>query len=459
MTLVLDLNGVLCQKVEKNTGQLQLASYDVNIREGALSFLTRCASSFRVGLFTSTTEKNARKILKNIPFEWAFTWFRDKTCPDNELSPHGTLKPIDSIKGQVLLVDDDASKMRCNDPSTRCIAEKDESFDVLYQRIHRLMKAQIVPPKGWEKVFYDATAELDLVKRVISLDDICPHRDDLFRAFELCPLSNVNVVIIDSSPSGKIQQGRSVSNGMAFSTHRGNPITDVQSIIYKELFLECGNRVRVKETADCRNRRDYFKTFYRPDLVGMGDDNDLVRAEYDDHQFKTLDGDALTDAQYDATVNAPLRHVSGMTHDALVRYIGMTNNDIREYVKTHTTAFTIPSHGDLSNWARQGVLLLNACLTTSPGRERAHGEVWNGFLRRVLEAIEQERPNCIFLLWGKRACDVGTTLSQRSIIKTASYPSKGQATRKDKDVHSFAGCGHFTFVNKHVSPPIDWRLD
>ena len=62
-----------------------------------------------------------------------------------------------------------------------------------------------------------------------------------------------------------------------------------------------------------------------------------------------------------------------------------------------------PGHGNLESWARQGVLLLNACLTVEDGRAGSHqGKGWEPFTDAVISALNRERENLVFILWGAR---------------------------------------------------------
>src|SRR5699024_7733607 len=133
------------------------------------------------------------------------------------------------------------------------------------------------------------------------------------------------------------------------------------------------------------------------------------------------------------------------------------------YTRKRLQVFKSPTHGDLSKWARQGVLLLNTCLTVAPHQPGSHQEIWNGMLRRVLTAADRVNPQCIYLLWGRRAQDIADMLSQQSIKLMASHPSPMGAYRASKDIPAFIGCGHFRKVNEYLesrgSQPIDWTLD
>jgi uracil-DNA glycosylase len=109
-------------------------------------------------------------------------------------------------------------------------------------------------------------------------------------------------------------------------------------------------------------------------------------------------------------------------------------NEYPEYVP--------PSHGDLSKWARQGVLLLNSSLTVEPGKAGSHGVIWHGLLSRVFQAIAEVNKNCIYLLWGNFAKDMAEYIPEASIKLFTSHPS-GFSVNK-----GFFGCGHFKEVNR-----------
>lgn len=60
--------------------------------------------------------------------------------------------------------------------------------------------------------------------------------------------------------------------------------------------------------------------------------------------------------------------------------------------------FVQPRHGDLSDWAAQGVFLINRCLTVRPGQANSHDEIWLGFLNKVFKAIAAVNPYCVYML-------------------------------------------------------------
>jgi uracil-DNA glycosylase len=117
-----------------------------------------------------------------------------------------------------------------------------------------------------------------------------------------------------------------------------------------------------------------------------------------------------------------------------------------------------PDHGCLIPWARQGVLLLNAVLTVERGLAGSHqGKGWEGFTDACVDALNRERENLVFLLWGSYAQAKGKLIDrQRHLVLKAPHPSPLSAHR------GFIGCGHFSRTNEYLrdrgQTPVDWRL-
>ena len=130
--------------------------------------------------------------------------------------------------------------------------------------------------------------------------------------------------------------------------------------------------------------------------------------------------------------------------------------NIYKEIKNNIRTFETPDHGDLREWTRQGVLLLNMSLTLQPGAPGSHGDVWLGFVNKVFKALALVNPQCIFLLWGKEAQKVKPMLGDRSVVLEAAHPSGFSATR------GFFGCNHFNLVNEHLLKQkkacINWHL-
>lgn len=120
--------------------------------------------------------------------------------------------------------------------------------------------------------------------------------------------------------------------------------------------------------------------------------------------------------------------------------------------------FKIPTHGDLSSWSHQGVLLLNACLTVQIGKSGSHKNMWGALTQEILRYLSSISPNCVYLLWGKRAQELQQYISGNATIFTAPHPSP---LNNGRDV-TFKGCNHFNKVNDILisrgQEPIDWNL-
>ncbi|MCB1841324.1 MAG: uracil-DNA glycosylase [Halioglobus sp.] len=118
----------------------------------------------------------------------------------------------------------------------------------------------------------------------------------------------------------------------------------------------------------------------------------------------------------------------------------------------------VPTHGDLSAWADQGVLLLNSVLSVECARAASHqGKGWEQFTDRVIEVLNREREGVVFMLWGSYAQRKGAIIdTERHCVLRAPHPSPLSAHR------GFFGCGHFVAANNFLAArgaePIDWRL-
>lgn len=124
----------------------------------------------------------------------------------------------------------------------------------------------------------------------------------------------------------------------------------------------------------------------------------------------------------------------------------------------HDLGVPVPATGDLSSWARQGVLLLNASLTVrahSPGSHFKQG--WETFTDEVIKTINEKTEGVVFLLWGRFAKNKGVHIDKsKHFILEAAHPSPLSAH------NGFLGCRHFSRTNELLKSvnkkPIDWRL-
>jgi uracil-DNA glycosylase len=112
--------------------------------------------------------------------------------------------------------------------------------------------------------------------------------------------------------------------------------------------------------------------------------------------------------------------------------------------------------GDLSRWAKQGVLLLNATLTVRAGSANSHqGHGWELFTDAAVKALSEQREHLVFMLWGNYAKKKGAHIDwERHRILQSAHPSPLSAH------NGFLGNGHFKAANgyltEHGETPIDW---
>ena len=117
-----------------------------------------------------------------------------------------------------------------------------------------------------------------------------------------------------------------------------------------------------------------------------------------------------------------------------------------------------PTSGNLDQWARRGVLLLNACLTVEDNKAGAHqGKGWEIFTDRVITELNDNRTNLVFVLWGRKAQEKGRAIDrQRHLVIESPHPSPLSA-------HSgFYGTKPFSRANNYLQEngitPIEWRI-
>jgi uracil-DNA glycosylase len=117
---------------------------------------------------------------------------------------------------------------------------------------------------------------------------------------------------------------------------------------------------------------------------------------------------------------------------------------------------SLPPHGDLSAWSRQGVLLLNRHLTTTVGKPGAHRLLgWGAFTDEVLRGVVSSHRHCVIILWGKEAAQWAKKCGDTPTIVSA-HPSPLSASR------GFFGSRPFSRVNTFREraglAPLDWSL-
>jgi uracil-DNA glycosylase len=120
--------------------------------------------------------------------------------------------------------------------------------------------------------------------------------------------------------------------------------------------------------------------------------------------------------------------------------------------------FHPPQHGCLTEWAEQGVLLLNAVLTVESSLAASHqGKGWERFTDAIVNHLNNDAQNIVFILWGSYAQKKGAMIDrQRHLVLQSPHPSPLSASR------GFFGNHHFSKSNEyllaHNKAAIDWRL-
>ncbi|WP_303676159.1 uracil-DNA glycosylase [uncultured Muribaculum sp.] len=113
--------------------------------------------------------------------------------------------------------------------------------------------------------------------------------------------------------------------------------------------------------------------------------------------------------------------------------------------------------GDLSRWARQGVLLLNSTLTVEAHRPTSHqGKGWETFTDEVIMRLNRDREHLVFILWGSYAIKKGAFIDRnRHLVLTSPHPSPLSAYRGFFGSHPFSRANQY--LVQHNETPINWR--
>jgi uracil-DNA glycosylase len=132
--------------------------------------------------------------------------------------------------------------------------------------------------------------------------------------------------------------------------------------------------------------------------------------------------------------------------------------NIYKELEVDIPGFKRPGHGYLQHWADQGVLLLNNVLTVEDGQAGSHHKRgWEQFTTAVVDHLNRERKDLVFMLWGSPAQKKGANVdTDRHLVLKAPHPSPLSAHR------GFLGCHHFSKANAYLvekgRKPIDWTL-
>ncbi len=119
----------------------------------------------------------------------------------------------------------------------------------------------------------------------------------------------------------------------------------------------------------------------------------------------------------------------------------------------------LKTKGDLTYWAKQGVLLLNATLTVRANKPNSHAGIgWQRFTDKVIQVLNEQCEHLVFMLWGNFAKEKGMHIdTKKHLILKAAHPSPFSADK------GFFGCKHFSKTNEYLikygKSPIDWMIN
>lgn len=131
-------------------------------------------------------------------------------------------------------------------------------------------------------------------------------------------------------------------------------------------------------------------------------------------------------------------------------------NILKELEKEYNPLFS-KSTGDLTSWAQQGVLLLNSVLTVQANKAASHAKIgWQTFTSEIINLLDQEKSNLVFLLWGNYAQKIGASINrEKHLVLSCVHPSPLSANKGN-----WFGNNHFITCNeyliKHNKKPISW---
>jgi uracil-DNA glycosylase len=120
--------------------------------------------------------------------------------------------------------------------------------------------------------------------------------------------------------------------------------------------------------------------------------------------------------------------------------------------------FKIPNHGNIENWAKQGVLLLNTSLTVIKDQANSQSKIgWHQFTNKIIETISNQKEQVVFILWGKEAQKKAFKLDlNKHCVISSPHPSPLSCYR------GFFGSKPFSkaneFLNSHGLASIDWNI-
>ncbi|MDD3474868.1 MAG: uracil-DNA glycosylase [Candidatus Dojkabacteria bacterium] len=119
----------------------------------------------------------------------------------------------------------------------------------------------------------------------------------------------------------------------------------------------------------------------------------------------------------------------------------------------------IPNHGDLSKWAKEGVLLLNSILTVEPHKPASHRNMgWEEYTDGIIKEINDKKEHIVFILWGNYAQEKGKYIDEsKHLVIKSPHPSPFSARKGFFNSKPFSRCN--TYLKENGIGEIDWRIE
>lgn len=128
---------------------------------------------------------------------------------------------------------------------------------------------------------------------------------------------------------------------------------------------------------------------------------------------------------------------------------------INMYTEMKNCGYDPKKNGVLTHLPSQGVFLINGALTVMKGKADSHTHIWKAFTEKVVQFVNEQSKNALWLLMGARAISFSKYLNEENIFGT-SHPSPYSAYKNYKEYPSFIGSGVFREINEKINPPIEW---
>lgn len=151
-------------------------------------------------------------------------------------------------------------------------------------------------------------------------------------------------------------------------------------------------------------------------------------------------------------------HAPGQAHGlafSVEKGIRIPPSLVNIYKELHTDInFEIPNHGYLVQWAKQGVLLMNTCLTVRDGQANSHkGHGWENFTDNIIKELSKREKPMVFILWGNNAKKMKKYIdTEKHLVIEGTHPSPLSAYR------GFFGGKYFSRANEFLQEPVDWTI-